>query len=336
MRERGPHAHRRLHSGATATLRRARERRRLRPARSRLVSPGPTRAHRRRELSALSAHCRAARHLRRAPAGTSRMSTVPIFLFILVVFANRYVFGLYLRIVKGRRFDVARDDYEPTVTIVVPLFNEGQLDLRHHRQPRRSSTIRREKLERHRRRRLLHRRQLRVGLPGGARIYPERARAAQPAQHGQAQRHQPRRARVDAEIIVSRRLRRDRRSDARCASWWRASPRRTSPRSAGASTSPTRTTTGSRAADHQVLLRPGASEEPRALDALGDVPVGLPHRVSPPRADRARADPREPQHPRRADQVRRRSLPHAPDRQGRLPHAADAWTRCASPRRRRR
>ena len=53
------------------------------------------------------------------------MDTVPIFLFVLVVFANRYIFGLYLRIIKGRRFDVARDDYEPTVTIVVPLFNEG-------------------------------------------------------------------------------------------------------------------------------------------------------------------------------------------------------------------
>jgi len=31
-----------------------------------------------------------------------------------------------LRIVKGRRFEVARSDYEPTVTIVVPLYNEGQ------------------------------------------------------------------------------------------------------------------------------------------------------------------------------------------------------------------
>ena len=28
-------------------------------------------------------------------------------------------------IVKGRRFDVAREDYEPVVTIVVPLYNEG-------------------------------------------------------------------------------------------------------------------------------------------------------------------------------------------------------------------
>jgi cellulose synthase/poly-beta-1,6-N-acetylglucosamine synthase-like glycosyltransferase len=53
------------------------------------------------------------------------METVPIFLFVLVVFANRYVFGLFFRILKGRRFDVTRDDYEPVVTIVVPLFNEG-------------------------------------------------------------------------------------------------------------------------------------------------------------------------------------------------------------------
>lgn len=54
------------------------------------------------------------------------MSTVPVFLFILVVFANRYVLGLYLRLAKGKRFDVVRHDYEPTVTIVVPLFNEGR------------------------------------------------------------------------------------------------------------------------------------------------------------------------------------------------------------------
>jgi N-acetylglucosaminyltransferase len=54
------------------------------------------------------------------------MDTVPVFLFILVVFANRYVFGLYLKLVKGRRFDETIRDYEPTVTIVVPLFNEGR------------------------------------------------------------------------------------------------------------------------------------------------------------------------------------------------------------------
>jgi cellulose synthase/poly-beta-1,6-N-acetylglucosamine synthase-like glycosyltransferase len=54
------------------------------------------------------------------------MESAPVFLFILIVFANRYVFGLYLRLVRGRQFDVKRDDYEPTVAVVVPLFNEGR------------------------------------------------------------------------------------------------------------------------------------------------------------------------------------------------------------------
>jgi cellulose synthase/poly-beta-1,6-N-acetylglucosamine synthase-like glycosyltransferase len=54
------------------------------------------------------------------------MDNVPVFLFILIVFANRYVFGLYLKLVKGRKFDQTVEGYEPTVTIVVPLFNEGQ------------------------------------------------------------------------------------------------------------------------------------------------------------------------------------------------------------------
>ena len=50
----------------------------------------------------------------------------PVFLFILLVFANRYVFGLYLKLARGRRFDETRSDYEPTVTVVVPLYNEGR------------------------------------------------------------------------------------------------------------------------------------------------------------------------------------------------------------------
>ncbi len=61
-----------------------------------------------------------------APLKALAMDNVPVFLFILIVFANRYVFGLYLKLVKGRRFDETVADYEPTVTIVVPLFNEGQ------------------------------------------------------------------------------------------------------------------------------------------------------------------------------------------------------------------
>jgi N-acetylglucosaminyltransferase len=47
-------------------------------------------------------------------------------LFILIVFLNRYVFGIYLRLARGKRTDDKLVDYEPTVTIVVPLFNEGR------------------------------------------------------------------------------------------------------------------------------------------------------------------------------------------------------------------
>jgi N-acetylglucosaminyltransferase len=54
------------------------------------------------------------------------MSGFPVFLFILLVFANRYVFGFYLKRVRGRRFDETVRGYEPTVTVVVPLYNEGR------------------------------------------------------------------------------------------------------------------------------------------------------------------------------------------------------------------
>jgi cellulose synthase/poly-beta-1,6-N-acetylglucosamine synthase-like glycosyltransferase len=51
---------------------------------------------------------------------------VGIALFIFVVFLNRYVFGLYLRLARGRKADDKDRGYEPTVTIVVPLYNEGR------------------------------------------------------------------------------------------------------------------------------------------------------------------------------------------------------------------
>ena len=53
------------------------------------------------------------------------MASFPIYLFIFIVFLNRYVFGLYLTLLRGKRLDPKIAGYEPTVTIVVPLFNEG-------------------------------------------------------------------------------------------------------------------------------------------------------------------------------------------------------------------
>ncbi|MBA3503751.1 MAG: glycosyltransferase, partial [Deltaproteobacteria bacterium] len=38
---------------------------------------------------------------------------------------NRYLGGVILRRIRGEQFDETRDDYEPTVTAVIPMFNEG-------------------------------------------------------------------------------------------------------------------------------------------------------------------------------------------------------------------
>jgi N-acetylglucosaminyltransferase len=50
----------------------------------------------------------------------------PIYLFILLVFANRYIFGLYFSLLRGKKFDARIEGYEPTITVVVPLYNEGR------------------------------------------------------------------------------------------------------------------------------------------------------------------------------------------------------------------
>jgi len=54
------------------------------------------------------------------------VSEFPIYLFILLVFANRYLFGFYLAMAKGKKFDARVAGYEPTITVVVPLYNEGR------------------------------------------------------------------------------------------------------------------------------------------------------------------------------------------------------------------
>jgi cellulose synthase/poly-beta-1,6-N-acetylglucosamine synthase-like glycosyltransferase len=54
------------------------------------------------------------------------VDTFPIYLFIFIVFLNRYVFGFYLTIVRRSKIDETIEGYEPTVTVVVPLFNEGR------------------------------------------------------------------------------------------------------------------------------------------------------------------------------------------------------------------
>ncbi|HEX4419786.1 MAG TPA: glycosyltransferase [Kofleriaceae bacterium] len=43
----------------------------------------------------------------------------------MVVFINRYVGGLVMRVAARATWDATVDDYVPTVTVVIPLFNEG-------------------------------------------------------------------------------------------------------------------------------------------------------------------------------------------------------------------
>ena len=56
---------------------------------------------------------------------TTHTLWVIVYCLAVVVFVNRYIAGIILRLVRGKNWDEARDDYEPTVTAVIPMFNEG-------------------------------------------------------------------------------------------------------------------------------------------------------------------------------------------------------------------
>jgi cellulose synthase/poly-beta-1,6-N-acetylglucosamine synthase-like glycosyltransferase len=51
---------------------------------------------------------------------------LPLYLLVLLVWANRWLVGLYLRIVRRSRFEAMDESFEPAVAIVTPMFNEGQ------------------------------------------------------------------------------------------------------------------------------------------------------------------------------------------------------------------
>src|ERR1700704_6525181 len=56
---------------------------------------------------------------------TTHVLWVIVHSLAVVVFLNRYIAGIILRISRGKSWDETRDDYEPTVTAVIPMFNEG-------------------------------------------------------------------------------------------------------------------------------------------------------------------------------------------------------------------
>ena len=53
------------------------------------------------------------------------MLLFPIALIVLLVFINRYFLGMFLRRIRGASWDRRITGYEPTVTVVIPMYNEG-------------------------------------------------------------------------------------------------------------------------------------------------------------------------------------------------------------------
>jgi cellulose synthase/poly-beta-1,6-N-acetylglucosamine synthase-like glycosyltransferase len=53
------------------------------------------------------------------------MLFIPIYLLIVIVMTNRYFAGLFCRGLS-RDFDARVEGYEPTVSVIVPMFNEGK------------------------------------------------------------------------------------------------------------------------------------------------------------------------------------------------------------------
>jgi hyaluronan synthase len=47
-------------------------------------------------------------------------------LFVLIVFLNRYIFGIFLKRSRGKKFELIDSTYEPEVTVIIPLYNEGK------------------------------------------------------------------------------------------------------------------------------------------------------------------------------------------------------------------
>jgi cellulose synthase/poly-beta-1,6-N-acetylglucosamine synthase-like glycosyltransferase len=53
------------------------------------------------------------------------MLFIPIYLLVVIVITNRYFAGLFCRALS-RDFDARVEGYEPTVAVIVPMFNEGK------------------------------------------------------------------------------------------------------------------------------------------------------------------------------------------------------------------
>src|SRR5262249_46896886 len=56
---------------------------------------------------------------------TTHVLWVIVHSLAVVVFVNRYIAGIILRLARSNSWDQTRDDYDPTYPAVIPMFNEG-------------------------------------------------------------------------------------------------------------------------------------------------------------------------------------------------------------------
>src|SRR4029077_21088059 len=56
---------------------------------------------------------------------SNRMLLLMTSFFVFIVFCNRYFFGLFLKPSRGNKFERVNPAYEPQVTVIVPVYNEG-------------------------------------------------------------------------------------------------------------------------------------------------------------------------------------------------------------------
>lgn len=54
------------------------------------------------------------------------MLLFPVYLLVLLVFVNRYIAGWFFRGVRGKALSAVRADFVPSVSVVVPMYNEGR------------------------------------------------------------------------------------------------------------------------------------------------------------------------------------------------------------------
>jgi cellulose synthase/poly-beta-1,6-N-acetylglucosamine synthase-like glycosyltransferase len=56
---------------------------------------------------------------------SKQMPLLIVSLFVFIVFFNRYAFGIFLKRMRGAKFEAVNPGFEPEVTVIIPSYNEG-------------------------------------------------------------------------------------------------------------------------------------------------------------------------------------------------------------------